>query len=101
MNSNILGNNSENNNFQVLAGGEDAYFVICQNWLGVADGASSWSLEGTFFLYISTVQCLPLIERKELVLAYLTMAKGQLLTTKFSESILFQISNDYMILLSK
>ncbi|XP_021900927.1 probable protein phosphatase 2C BIPP2C1 isoform X2 [Carica papaya] len=32
---------------KVLAGGEDAYFVICQNWLGVADGASSWSLEET------------------------------------------------------
>ncbi|XVF44734.1 hypothetical protein PTKIN_Ptkin02bG0147800 [Pterospermum kingtungense] len=28
-------------------GGEDAYFIACQNWLGVADGVSQWSLEGT------------------------------------------------------
>ncbi|XVE93102.1 hypothetical protein REPUB_Repub01dG0161300 [Reevesia pubescens] len=27
-------------------GGEDAYFIAGQNWLGVADGAGQWSLEG-------------------------------------------------------
>ncbi|KAG9139550.1 hypothetical protein Leryth_024831 [Lithospermum erythrorhizon] len=30
---------------KALAGGEDAYFTY-QNWLGVADGVSQWSLEG-------------------------------------------------------
>nr|XP_048336750.1 probable protein phosphatase 2C BIPP2C1 isoform X1 [Ziziphus jujuba var. spinosa] len=29
-----------------LTGGENAYFVACQNWLGVADGVGHWSLEG-------------------------------------------------------
>ncbi|XP_015893519.3 probable protein phosphatase 2C BIPP2C1 isoform X2 [Ziziphus jujuba] len=29
-----------------IAGGENAYFVACQNWLGVADGVGHWSLEG-------------------------------------------------------
>lgn len=28
-------------------GGEDAYFVSCQSWLGVADGVGQWSLEGS------------------------------------------------------
>ncbi|KAL8536137.1 hypothetical protein ACS0TY_011681 [Phlomoides rotata] len=32
---------------KVLTGGEDAYFVSGQTWLGVADGVSMWSLEGT------------------------------------------------------
>ncbi|XP_020257387.1 probable protein phosphatase 2C 71 [Asparagus officinalis] len=27
-------------------GGEDAYFVACKNWFGVADGVGQWSLEG-------------------------------------------------------
>ncbi|CAL5377739.1 unnamed protein product [Camellia sinensis] len=27
-------------------GGDDAYFIVGQNWLGVADGVSSWSEEG-------------------------------------------------------
>ncbi|GMP39062.1 hypothetical protein CsSME_00010049 [Camellia sinensis var. sinensis] len=27
-------------------GGEDAYFIVGQNWLGVADGVGSWSEEG-------------------------------------------------------
>lgn len=27
-------------------GGEDAYFVACENWFGVADGVGQWSLEG-------------------------------------------------------
>ncbi|KAK9287570.1 hypothetical protein L1049_015991 [Liquidambar formosana] len=31
---------------KALTGGEDAYFVACQNWLGVADGVGQWSLEG-------------------------------------------------------
>ncbi|XP_062177421.1 probable protein phosphatase 2C 71 isoform X3 [Alnus glutinosa] len=31
---------------KALTGGEDAYFVACQNWLGVADGVGRWSLEG-------------------------------------------------------
>ncbi|KAB2598971.1 protein phosphatase 2C 62 [Pyrus ussuriensis x Pyrus communis] len=31
---------------KALTGGEDAYFVSCQNWLGVADGVGQWSLEG-------------------------------------------------------
>jgi len=29
-----------------LTGGEDAYFVACKNWFGVADGVGQWSLEG-------------------------------------------------------
>nr|CAD1837636.1 unnamed protein product [Ananas comosus var. bracteatus] len=29
-----------------VTGGEDAYFVACKNWLGVADGVGQWSLEG-------------------------------------------------------
>ncbi|KAG8368693.1 hypothetical protein BUALT_Bualt15G0072200 [Buddleja alternifolia] len=32
---------------KVLTGGEDAYFVAGQTWLGVADGVGEWSLEGT------------------------------------------------------
>ncbi|KAL0422362.1 UNVERIFIED_CONTAM: putative protein phosphatase 2C 71 [Sesamum latifolium] len=32
---------------KVLTGGEDAYFVAGQTWLGVADGVGQWSLEGT------------------------------------------------------
>ncbi|GMJ12936.1 hypothetical protein HRI_004962800 [Hibiscus trionum] len=31
---------------KAFAGGEDAYFIACQNWLGVADGVGQWSLEG-------------------------------------------------------
>ncbi|CAI9765356.1 unnamed protein product [Fraxinus pennsylvanica] len=31
---------------KVLTGGEDAYFINGQTWLGVADGVSQWSLEG-------------------------------------------------------
>ncbi|KAK9989139.1 hypothetical protein SO802_029378 [Lithocarpus litseifolius] len=31
---------------KALTGGEDAYFVAGQNWLGVADGVGQWSLEG-------------------------------------------------------
>ncbi|CAI9770089.1 unnamed protein product [Fraxinus pennsylvanica] len=31
---------------KVLTGGEDAYFISGQTWLGVADGVSQWSLEG-------------------------------------------------------
>ncbi|KAL4614741.1 hypothetical protein ACB092_07G075000 [Castanea dentata] len=31
---------------KALTGGEDAYFVDGQNWLGVADGVGQWSLEG-------------------------------------------------------
>ncbi|XWS63171.1 hypothetical protein CRYUN_Cryun06bG0073100 [Craigia yunnanensis] len=31
---------------KAFAGGEDAYFIACQNWLGVADGVGHWSLEG-------------------------------------------------------
>lgn len=31
---------------KVLTGGEDAYFLACKNWLGVADGVGQWSLEG-------------------------------------------------------
>lgn len=41
--------NSKNNNCQALTGGENAHFVACQNWLGVADGVGHWSLEGTSF----------------------------------------------------
>ncbi|KAK6156863.1 hypothetical protein DH2020_011111 [Rehmannia glutinosa] len=32
---------------KVLTGGEDAYFIAGQTWLGVADGVGQWSLEGT------------------------------------------------------
>lgn len=39
-------NNSKNNTCQALIGGEDAHFVACQNWLGVADGIGQWSIEG-------------------------------------------------------
>lgn len=42
--------NSKNNNDQALTGGEDAYFVAGQNWLGVADGVGQWSLEGIIFM---------------------------------------------------
>lgn len=38
--------NSRINKCQAVTGGEDAYFVACQNWLGVADGVGQWSLEG-------------------------------------------------------
>ncbi|CAL9183883.1 unnamed protein product [Musa hybrid cultivar] len=31
---------------KALTGGEDAYFVALNNWLGVADGVGQWSLEG-------------------------------------------------------
>lgn len=31
---------------KVLTGGEDAYFVTGQTWLGVADGVGQWSFEG-------------------------------------------------------
>ncbi|PKA49546.1 putative protein phosphatase 2C 71 [Apostasia shenzhenica] len=31
---------------KALTGGEDAYFVACRNWFGVADGVGQWSLEG-------------------------------------------------------
>ncbi|KAJ7968166.1 putative Protein phosphatase 2c [Quillaja saponaria] len=31
---------------KALNGGEDAYFVAHQKWLGVADGVGQWSLEG-------------------------------------------------------
>ncbi|KAL3814428.1 hypothetical protein ACJIZ3_015696 [Penstemon smallii] len=32
---------------KVLTGGEDAYFTAGETWLGVADGVSQWSLQGT------------------------------------------------------
>ncbi|XP_073122319.1 uncharacterized protein [Henckelia pumila] len=32
---------------KVLTGGEDAYFVSGQTWLGIADGVGQWSFEGT------------------------------------------------------
>ncbi|KAH6773269.1 Protein phosphatase 2C family protein [Perilla frutescens var. frutescens] len=32
---------------KVLTGGEDACFIAGRTWLGVADGVSQWSLEGT------------------------------------------------------
>ncbi|XP_017971648.1 PREDICTED: probable protein phosphatase 2C 62 isoform X1 [Theobroma cacao] len=31
---------------KAFAGGEDAYFIACQKWLGVADGVGQWSFEG-------------------------------------------------------
>ncbi|KAK8952417.1 putative protein phosphatase 2C BIPP2C1 [Platanthera zijinensis] len=31
---------------KALTGGEDAFFVACNNWFGVADGVGQWSLEG-------------------------------------------------------
>ncbi|XP_031127049.1 probable protein phosphatase 2C 62 isoform X3 [Ipomoea triloba] len=33
---------------KALTGGEDAYFVTNQNWLGIADGVVQWSLEGIY-----------------------------------------------------
>ncbi|XP_028754228.1 probable protein phosphatase 2C 62 isoform X3 [Neltuma alba] len=32
---------------KALAGREDAYFIACKNWLGVADGLGQWSFEGS------------------------------------------------------
>jgi hypothetical protein len=32
--------------FQVATGGEDAYFIACNGWFGVADGVGQWSFEG-------------------------------------------------------
>ncbi|KAL7157193.1 hypothetical protein ABFS83_02G061100 [Erythranthe nasuta] len=32
---------------KVLTGGEDAYFIAGQTWLGVADGIGQWSFHGT------------------------------------------------------
>lgn len=41
--------NVKSNDVQALAGREDAYFISHNNnWLGVADGVSQWSFEGTF-----------------------------------------------------
>ncbi|XP_031251207.1 probable protein phosphatase 2C BIPP2C1 isoform X1 [Pistacia vera] len=31
---------------KALTGGRDAYFVACQNWLGIADGVGQWSFKG-------------------------------------------------------
>ncbi|CAA6664441.1 unnamed protein product [Spirodela intermedia] len=31
---------------KALTGGEDAYFLACEGWLGVADGVGQWSFEG-------------------------------------------------------
>lgn len=31
----------------MLTGGEDAYFIACNGWFGVADGVGQWSFEGT------------------------------------------------------
>ncbi|XP_077249961.1 uncharacterized protein LOC143889580 isoform X2 [Tasmannia lanceolata] len=31
---------------KALTGGEDAFFIACENWFGVADGVGQWSLEG-------------------------------------------------------
>ncbi|KAL6645464.1 hypothetical protein ACP70R_017072 [Stipagrostis hirtigluma subsp. patula] len=31
---------------KVLTGGEDAYFIGCDGWFGVADGVGQWSFEG-------------------------------------------------------
>uniref|UniRef100_J3LKW0 Protein phosphatase n=1 Tax=Oryza brachyantha TaxID=4533 RepID=J3LKW0_ORYBR len=31
---------------KVLTGGEDAYFIACNGWFGVADGVGQWSFEG-------------------------------------------------------
>ncbi|KAF6149185.1 hypothetical protein GIB67_026041 [Kingdonia uniflora] len=31
---------------KALTGGEDAFFIACRNWFGVADGVGQWSLEG-------------------------------------------------------
>ncbi|XP_030539234.2 probable protein phosphatase 2C BIPP2C1 [Rhodamnia argentea] len=32
---------------KVLTGGEDSHFITNRSWLGVADGAGKWSIEGT------------------------------------------------------
>nr|VDC73957.1 unnamed protein product [Brassica rapa] len=42
------GSASLQNPNKALAGREDAYFIFENNWLGVADGVSQWSFEGTF-----------------------------------------------------
>ncbi|CAH9084716.1 unnamed protein product [Cuscuta epithymum] len=33
---------------KAFTGGEDAYFMTDQNWLGIADGVGQWSLEGIY-----------------------------------------------------
>ncbi|CAA7401024.1 unnamed protein product [Spirodela intermedia] len=38
--------NQEGVLLQALTGGEDAYFLACEGWLGVADGVGQWSFEG-------------------------------------------------------
>ncbi|KAM1075150.1 hypothetical protein ACFX19_020278 [Malus domestica] len=65
---------------KALTGGEDAYFVGCQNWLGVADGVGQWSLEGVnpglyarelmenCERFISNCKGLPLIEPEEVLI---------------------------------
>ncbi|KAM1729720.1 hypothetical protein ACFX12_020070 [Malus domestica] len=65
---------------KALTGGEDAYFVGCQNWLGVADGVGQWSLEGVnpglyarelmenCERFISNCKGLPLTEPEEVLI---------------------------------
>jgi hypothetical protein len=38
---------SINNNFQVLTGGEYAYFIAFQDWLGIADGVGQWLIDNS------------------------------------------------------
>jgi len=35
---------------KVSTGGEDAYFIACDGWFGVADGVGQWSFEGKKYL---------------------------------------------------
>lgn len=36
-----------------MTGREDAYFISDNNWLGIADGVSQWSFEGTFKVFFT------------------------------------------------
>jgi hypothetical protein len=42
---------------QVLTGGEDAYFVACDGWFGVADGVGQWSFEGKLYFSAGLLLC--------------------------------------------
>nr|XP_028963142.1 probable protein phosphatase 2C 71 isoform X2 [Malus domestica] len=73
---------------KALTGGEDAYFVAGQNWLGVADGVGQWSLEGVnpglyarelmenCERFISDCKGLPLTEPEEVLIRGLSSTKS-------------------------
>ncbi|KAI5356106.1 hypothetical protein L3X38_009001 [Prunus dulcis] len=78
---------------KALTGGEDAYFVACQNWLGVADGVGQWSLEGvnpglyaqelmeTCERFVSDCKGIPLTEPEEVLIRAAAKTKAPGLST--------------------